>query len=247
MDMEQYIDEVMKYLPKEFGGIAATPAAEHMFKTRSDAGYLDQETAELFHHVTAQLLYRGRPDIRNAVSFLCTRVKSPDNDDYKKLHRVIKYRRKTKFLCLTMEADRLDQNEWFIDAAFAVHEDMCSHTGAYMTFGRGMMNGTSNKQKINTTSSTEAEVVGMHDNMPAVLWTWYFLQEQGYPLKPSILHQDNQISILLENNGRASSGKRTRHMNIRYFFVSDCVKHGHIIIRYCPTDYMVGDFFTNPL
>ena len=68
-----------------------------------------------------------------------------------------------------MEADRLDQNEWFIDAAFKVHEDMRSHTGAYMTFGRGMMNGTSNKQKINTTSSTESEVVGVHDNMPAVL------------------------------------------------------------------------------
>ena len=93
MDMEQYIDEVMKDLPKEFGGISATPAAEHMFKTRFDAGYLDQETAELFHHVTAQLLFlgnRGRPDIRNAVAFLCTRVKSPDNDDYKKLHQVIK-------------------------------------------------------------------------------------------------------------------------------------------------------------
>ena len=84
----------MKDLPKEFGGIAATPAAEHMFKTRSDAGYLDQETAEIFHHVTAQLLFlghRGRPYIRNAVAFLCTRVKSPDNDDYKKPHRVIRY------------------------------------------------------------------------------------------------------------------------------------------------------------
>ena len=120
-----------------------------------------------------------------------------------------------------METDQLDQNEWFIDAAFEVHKDMRSHTGAYMTFGRGLMNGASNKQKINTTSSTEAEVVGVHDNMPAVLWTRYFLQEQGYPLKPLILHQDNQSSILLENNGRASSGKRTRHMNIRYFFVSD--------------------------
>ena len=36
-------------------------------------------------------------------------------------------------------------------------------------------------------------------------------------------------------------------MNIRYFFVSDCVKRGHIIIRYCPTDDMNGDFFTKPL
>ena len=75
--------------------------------------------------MTAQLLFlgqRGRPDIRNAVSFLCTRVKSLENDDYRKLHRVIKSLRKTKFICLTMEADRLDQNERFIDAEFAVHE-----------------------------------------------------------------------------------------------------------------------------
>ena len=48
---------------------------------------------------------------------------------------------------IVMEVDRLDQKEWFIYAAFAVHEDMRSHTGAYMTFGRGMMNGTPNKQK----------------------------------------------------------------------------------------------------
>ena len=106
MDMEHYIKEVVKDLPKEFGGMAETPAEEHTFKTRSDSGYLDQETAELFHHVTEQLLFlgqSGRPYIRNAVSFLCTRVKSSDNDDYKKLHRVIKYLRKTKFLRLTME------------------------------------------------------------------------------------------------------------------------------------------------
>ena len=102
-------------------------------------------------------------------------------------------------------------------------------------------------KKINTTSSTEAEVVGVHDNMPVVLWTRYFLQEQGYPLKPSILHQDNQSSVLLENNGRASIGKRKRHMNIRYFFLSDCVKRGHNVIRYFPNDDMIGDFFTKPL
>ena len=57
MDMEQYIDEVIKDLPKEFGGMVETPAALRMFKTRSGAGYLDQETVELFHHLTAQLLY----------------------------------------------------------------------------------------------------------------------------------------------------------------------------------------------
>jgi len=148
------------------------------------------------------------------MAFLCTRVQEPDEDDYKKLGRVIKYLRQTKFLKLTMEADQLDVNRWYIDGAFAVHDDMRSHSGSFMTFGKGMMNGSSNKQKINTTSSTEAEVVAVHDNMPAILWTRYFLKEQGYPLKSSIVHQDNQSAMLLEMNGWGSSSKRTRHMNI---------------------------------
>eukprot|EP00804_Cyclotella_cryptica_P027764 CCRYP_009202-RA/>CCRYP_009202-RA protein AED:0.72 eAED:0.12 QI:0/-1/0/1/-1/1/1/0/1137 len=248
--MENYIDDVLKELPDDMAGTATTPAAEHLFRTRDNATKLNEKEKELFHKVTAQLLYackRGRPDVHTAIAFLCTRVKHPDKDDYKKLTRVIKYLRRTKFLRLTMEAGHLDQNHWFIDSAFAVHDDMRSHSGSYMTFGKGMMGGSSNKQKINTTSSTEAETVAVHDNMPNILWTRYFLAEQGYPMRPSIIHQDNQSAMLLETNGRGSSSKRTRHMNIRYFFVADCKDRGHVTIRYCPTDEMIGDFFTKPL
>ena len=66
-----------------------------------------------------------------------------------------------------------------MDGAFTVLDDMKSHSGSYMTFGRGMMNGSSNKQKINTMSSMEAKTVAVHDNMPSILWTRYFLEEQG--------------------------------------------------------------------
>jgi hypothetical protein len=252
INMEPYLDELFESLKdiEDMQGTASTPAAEHLFKTRDNVDKLDKETAELFHTVTAKLLWatkRGRPDVHTAIAFLCTRVKSPDQDDYKKLVRVIKYLRRTKFLRLRMSATHLDQNHWLIDGAFAVHNDMRSHSGSFMTFGRGMMNGSSNKQRINTTSSTEAEVVAVHDNMPSILWTRYFLEEQGYPMKPSIIHQDNQSAMLLETNGRGSSSKRTRHMNIRYFFVADCQKRNQVIITYCPTDEMIGDFFTKPL
>ena len=116
-----------------------------------------------------------------------------------------------------------------------------------MTFGKGMVDGLSSGQKINTTSSTEAEVVAVHDNMPAILWTRYFMEAQGYPLKPSIVHQDNMSAMLLETNGRGSSSKRTRHMNVRYFFVGDVIKRKEVALRYCPTDEMIGDFFTKAL
>jgi hypothetical protein len=83
--------------------------------------------------------------------------------------------------------------------------------------------------------------------MPQILWTRYFLQEQGYGACESIVYQDNKSAILLERNGRASSSKRTRHINIRYFFVADRVANKEVDIQYCPTGKMLGDFFTKPL
>ena len=61
------------------------------------------------------------------------------------------------------------------------------------------------------------------------------------------MYQDNQSAILLENNGKRSSSKRTKHINIRYFFITDRIKNGKINMEYFPTDDMVADFFTKPL
>ena len=61
------------------------------------------------------------------------------------------------------------------------------------------------------------------------------------------MYQYNQSAILLENNGRASSSRWTKHLNIRYFFITDRIKKGELKIEYCPTDDMVADFFTKLL
>ena len=52
------------------------------------------------------------------------------------------------------------------------------------------------------------------------------LEAQGFKVQDNIANQDNQSSMKLENNGRGSSGKRTRHINIQYFFVTDRIKRG---------------------
>jgi hypothetical protein len=83
--------------------------------------------------------------------------------------------------------------------------------------------------------------------MPQLMWTAHFLDEQGMHIDESILYQDNTSSILLETNGRGSSTKRTRHMNIRYFFIKDQVDSKRVKIEHCPTGDMLADFFTKPL
>jgi hypothetical protein len=105
----------------------------------------------------------------------------------------------------------------------------------------------SRKQRINTKSSTEAELVGVDDGMPLVVWTRNFLEAQGFSVSDNVVFQDNQSAILLEKNGKSSSGRRTRHLNIRYFFVTDRIQNGDLRVEYCPTGDMVADFFTKPL
>ncbi len=67
-----------------------------------------------------------------------------------------------------------------------------------MSLGKGAVYGASIRQKLNTRSSTEAELVGVNDLMPQVLWTKYFLEAQGYPVSDNVVYQDNQSAMLLE-------------------------------------------------
>ena len=112
--------------------------------------------------------------------------------------------------------------------------------------GKGSITASSTKKKLNTRSSTEAELVAVDDAMSQILWSKLFLQQQGIDDIKITVYQDNKSTMLLEENGRLSAGKRSRHLNIRYFFVTDMIKKGMIDIKYCPTDDMIADFFTKP-
>ena len=87
--MKAFIDDLIAETPPELlKGMAASPGGQHLFTVNEDCPKLSEKQAELFHHLTAKLLYlskRTRPDIQTAVAFLTTRVSSPDCDDYKKL------------------------------------------------------------------------------------------------------------------------------------------------------------------
>jgi hypothetical protein len=63
----------------------------------------------------------------------------------------------------------------------------------------------------------------------------------------NIIHQDNKNAILLEQNGRMSSGKCTKHIAVCYFFVTNRIKAGEISPKWCPTGEMIADFLTKPL
>ena len=254
--MHDYVKSVLKEFPyqEELKKTKSpkTPAAEHLFQIDPDAVPLDKEKADVFHTTVAKLLFltmRTRPDLQPTVPFLCTRVQKPDVDDFKKLLRALKWLEKTWKFVLTIEVTRDGEVIlvcWFPDAAFAVHVDFKSHTGGTGTMGKGVIKSISCKQKLNTKSSTEAELVAADDVVPSALWTRLFLLSQGYKSKTT-LFQDNTSAILLEKNGTKSSSKRTRHLNIRYFFITDCYSKDLLGIEHCSTENMQGDYPSKPL
>ena len=251
INMSDYVKTMLNDAPTSMDGKAATPAAAHLFKVNTDdPKVLTKEKQEMFVHLVMQDLYlsqRGRPDIRTAISFLCSHLNCPDEDDYKKLTRLIWYLWHTLYLCLVLGKDSSDSIRWWIDASYAIHPDMRGHTGATMSMGNGSVFSGSWKQKLVMRSSTESEVVGVYDVLPQILWTKKFLEEQGVRIRETVLYQDNMSSMLLERNGRHSSMKRTKHMDIRYFYVADHIQNKTLSLRHCPTEEMLADYFTKPL
>jgi hypothetical protein len=175
---KDYVDGILEEAPSDFDGTATSPAANHLFRVNDEAEKLDDKRAKVYHHLTTKILYlckHSQPDFQTAVSFLTTRVTQPDVDDWNKLGRSIKYLRDTKDLWLTLEIDDDFTICWWVDASFAVHHDMRSHTGATMSLGKGSPISLSRKQRLNTKSSMEAKVVGVDDAMLLVIWTQNFM------------------------------------------------------------------------
>mmetsp|Transcript_13911 Transcript_13911/g.26194 ORF Transcript_13911/g.26194 Transcript_13911/m.26194 type:complete len:735 (+) Transcript_13911:3-2207(+) len=250
IDMCEYVKGAIDGFSEAITKSASTPATRYLFDIRDDAKALDKDRGDIFHSTVAKLLYickRCRLDIQNAVAFLTTRVSKPDEDDWKKLKRVLQYLKGTINDKLVLGGKDIGKMKSFVDASFAVHHDMKSHTGGGISWGIGILLSMCQKQKLNSKSSTEAEVIGVSDFISNMIWARMFLEKQGYTIDENILYQDNQSAMKIEVNGSRSCSRRSRHIDMRYFFIKDRLNSEGIDVVYCPTEFMVADFFTKPL
>jgi hypothetical protein len=100
--------------------------------------------------------------------------------------------------------------------------------------GKGTMNSYLRMVKLNTRSLTETELATADMYMPEMLWSLYFPQSQGYKPECVGLYQDNISTQLLIKNGQFSSGKKTKHIKAKFFFIKDWVDDGEIKVIDCP-------------
>ena len=248
--MKDYLLEGIEDFPEDCTASVNTPAGPHLFEVNDSAKKIPEKDRKIFHSIVAKMLFvsrRGRPDIQVTIAFLTSRVSKTDVDDWKKLKRMLCFLNGTINMPLTLSIDSMNIMKTWVDASYAIHNNMRSHTGGAIMMGLGLLYGKSSAQKINVKSSTEAELVGASDFLSQTIWTRNFIESQGYKVDESEFFQDNMSAMKMEKNGRSSAGPRSRHINIRYFFIQDRIKNKEITLLHCPTGIMIADFFTKPL
>jgi len=245
--MSGYIKDILEHCGT--AGTRATPASEDLFKENEGDPLLPKARMEEFHSRVAKLLYlsmRARPDILTAVSFLTTRVTKCTEADWVKLDRVLMYLNGCPTLGLVLRATEGIRVLAYVDASFATHADLRSHTGGMLSMGMAPVNVLSRKQDGPQNSSASCELVGLSDYLPMIIWFRDFLIAQGYKMGPAKIFEDNMAAIALATRG-ASNSSRTKHLAIRYFFIKDRMDSGEVELQHLGTKEMLADFFTKPL
>jgi len=244
---------IKKLLEKyQVQGMSEIPHTSTLFDI--DSSSPPAVSKDRFVALVMALLYvcnRARPDIFLDISFLCTRLSKPTQEDEAKLLRVLRYL--NRFADLGMALAPVDINQLhvvaYVDASYACHADAKGHTGTVVCIGdspSGIVLAKAKKQRLVARSSTESELIGLHDSTPAVVWTQNFLQEAGFPQLPAVVYQDNKSTIHMGETGHGTYA-RSKHIAVRYFGVHELIELSKVVLKYKNTADMWADLFTKPL
>ena len=168
VDMKDYIKDMIVTFPGELSSKVQCPWNTRLFNNNNQSELLDKHKKDTFHTFVMKCMFlgkRARPDVLVGISYLSTRVLNSNEEDWKKSTRLLSYLNNTSNMILCLEADDEQQLMWYMDASFGTHNDLKSHTGSIFTLGKGALWNASTKQKVNTRSSTEAEVVSIDDQI----------------------------------------------------------------------------------
>lgn len=124
--------------------------------------------------------------------------------------------------------------------------DRKSNSGYIFKLNGATISWSCAKQKTVSISTTEAEFVALCEGAKEALWLRKLLTDMDrQPKAATKIHEDNQSCIKLINNEKISN--RTKHIDVKYFFIRDLIKQGKIDLIDCSTNDMLAEIMTKPL
>jgi hypothetical protein len=209
---------------------------------------LEESEKKYFHLRTAKLLYlakQARPDILTVVIFLCTRVQNATVQDRDKLDRVLGYLKWTKDYVLMLRPYVEGKITAYIDAAYALHSDSKSHTGVVIYVGETLVYVSSKKQKCMSKSPTEAELIGLTDNLGLIELFHEFLEFlMMKKLDPPTIYQDCNAVVSLVTKGGGQT--RTKHLQARMNLGKEMADEKRAEVKHNCAEGMEADGFSKP-
>lgn len=184
-----------------------------------------------------------RPDIAHAVSVLSQFNSCYDEDHFKCAKRVLKYLKGTSSHCLSFRKSNGLDLRGYVDADWGGAYDRKSFTGFVFKIGNNVISWESRKQQCVSLSSTEAEYVGLACGAKEAVYLRSLLDSLiTVQNKTVVIFNDNMSAHRIAENKMMHN--RTKHIDIKYHFIRECVLSNQVVIKYMPTDKMLADILT---
>jgi len=173
-------------------------------------------------------------------------VSKPTPVAYTMAARILRYLRGTLDYAISFSEDARHPLLAYADADWAGDSDRRSQSGFIFMYAGGPIAWSSKKQSCVALSTAEAEIVAASSCVQDALWFTSLLSEFGLaPPQPITVFEDNEGAIALSET--SITGKRTKHIDLRYSFINDAVKKGRIIMKKIDTKKNLADLFTKAL
>jgi histone deacetylase 1/2 len=226
----------------------ASPGNHSSFIVDKESQLLDESERKYFHSTMAKLLYlakHARPDILTLVIFLCTRVQYASKQDKEKLERVLGYLKWTEEEVLVLKPCVTGEIVTYVDVAYTIHNDSKSHTGVIIYVGNTLVYVSSKKQKCMSKSPTEAELIGLTDNLGLIELFHEFVDFVTMrKVNPPTIYQDCNAVVSLVT--KAGGQTRTKHLRARINLGKEMVNEKRVIVKYIRGEDMDAHGFSKP-
>jgi hypothetical protein len=263
LDQELYVTKALEKYGLAECKVADTPevvGAAQQELSEQQAKLCDRQR---FMEITGTLMYAAistRPDIAHAVYYLACNMLAPNQLHMAAAERVLRYLAGTKELGLvfgsrndSIAGDSRGRQQLqmdvhaFSDADWANNKkDRKSVTGWVAKVNGDPISWASKKQRTVALSTCEAELYAKAAAIQEVLWLRGLMKELGlYTRTGSTVHGDNQSAIAVAKNG--IKGERTKHVDVKYHFVTECVENGEVELKWVSTHEQQADIFTKAL
>lgn len=245
-----YTDEIIRTMIPPVEKVYETPYTSDILMIHSENNQqnkLNDKDKKFFRSQLMKLLFltRSRADIKFPTIMLTTKMEEPTNNDMVHLQRIVGYLSGTSKLGITLKPNNY-QLSCEADASFGIHKDGKGHNGGICYIGNSVYKVETSKQALVGKSSTECELISLNKIIEQIIWSKYLLEECGYKQNIIKIGQDNKSTITMAINGSGKVG-RTKHINVRFYFVKQFIDNKDVELVYIPSIEMVADGLTKVL